>query len=256
MKQTLHILSALLLPMCMMGQVDLDTRIEFTGPPAQRGVDGLAPATVNTSAITVEASLLGTPHWGTATISGSLISVEQTVNPEAHHIGQLIRFVAPASVHGAIQLRIGLLPPLPLLRSDGQTVASGQVRSGAVVEVVNAGEHWVLVAPGEGNCPPGSLQVQDNLCMDAAPASLRSVYEAADLCLEKGGKLCTWGEYYLGCTVLAGQLQGMFQEWEWLDDTSNHTHTADQGGRNTCRSQRASNPVLVQGRVRCCYRPR
>ncbi len=46
-------------------------------------------------------------------------------------------------------------------------------------------------------------------------------------------------------------------EWEWIDDTSNHTHTANQVGRFSCQSQRSANVIVTMtGNTRCCYRTR
>ncbi len=256
MKTLLPFLLACSFPLAMQAQVELNTSLELTGGDGQRGVDGLAPATSPTSVITVEASLLGGAHWAGSTVNEQTITLTPPVPVEMYRPGALFRFSWPAQLDGPILLQTTGLEALPLLRPDGLDPVPGQLRAGAVTEVVHAVDRWILLSPTERGCPTGSLPVHSGLCMDEAPSGLLFIYGAMDHCQARGGKLCTWDEYYLGCAVLAGQLTGMFQEWEWLDETSNHTHTGDQAGRTTCRSQRSSNPVLIQGRARCCYRPR
>ncbi len=250
----LLLLVILFLPFSLCAQVDVGTNIRFTGVDEARGVDGIAPAAVGSAAITVEASLLGTAHWAEATVTGQQITLASTIPVEEYHAGMILRFIWPQDLHGPIDLRTEGLPELPLLRTDGLAFSPGQLAPGTVAEIVQAVDRWILLGPGAHGCPPGALPVHARLCMDQSSSGLLSIYNAMDHCQAKGGKLCTWDEYYAGCQSLQGQLNGAFTEWEWLDDTSNHTHTADQAGRYTCMSQRSSNPVLVQGKARCCYR--
>lgn len=239
-----------------LAQVESTTNIRLTGAAPENKVSGLAMPQQNSAAISVEASVAGIAHWCTATINGNTILLDQQVDPDLLRPNMILRFLAPSSLSGPIQIEVAGAPgTLPLLRPDGFELGAGQVSTGVVVEIVNTVDHWVLLAPLDRGCPPNTLQVRDGLCMDIASAPQQSVFLAIDLCQAKGGKLCTWDEYYSGCTVLAGQLTGMFEQWEWIDDTSNHAHTGDQAGRLTCQSQRSANPVITTyyGKTRCCY---
>jgi len=248
----------LLLPIAPVAfaQVDLDTRLEFTGGEGGRGASIAAEPTSPTSAITVEGSVSGIVHWAEATLTDQTIALSQPVGASAYRPGMFLRFLCPEDLHGPLWLELGDLPPLPLLRSDGLHAVRGQLRTGRVIEIVHAVDHWVLIAPEGKGCPQGALPVHDGLCIDVQSQLPMGVYDAIDHCHAQGGKLCTWDELYLACTVLEGQLQNMHAQWEWLDETSNHTHTANQGVRYTCMSQRSANPVLNTGRVRCCYHTR
>ena len=246
----------LLSPAFCPAQVTLDQAIQLTGVEGERAIDGVASPTWPTSAITVESSLLGTAHWSEATVIGNNIEIDASVPVDAYRSGMLLRFLCPTDLNGAIQLKAVGLSDLPLLRSDGLPPQPGHLRAGAVVEVVNALDRWIILAPTEHGCPPGTTTVHAGLCMDIAPSANMSIYAATDHCQAKGGKLCSWDEYYLGCSQNGAELTGLFTEWEWMDETSNHVHTADQAGRYTCKSQRSANPVLTQGKARCCYHPR
>ena len=245
-----------IVPILGHAQVVLDREIRLMGDPGERVIDGVASPTWPTSAITVGTSVLGIAHWTDAVVNANTIELSSDVPIDAYRPGMLLRFLCPNDLSGALQLGTSGLADLPLLRSDGAAPIPGHLRAGSVIEVVNAVDRWIILAPVEKGCPPGSVAIHDGLCIDVAPSANMIIYNATDHCNAKGGKLCTWDEFHLGCTLNGPQLTGLFTEWEWIDDTSNHSHTADQAGRYNCKSQRSANPVINQGKARCCYHPR
>src|SRR5687768_9499864 len=120
-------------PLMCLAQVNLDQEIRFMGTEDQRAIDGVASPTWPTSAITVETSLLGTAHWTEASLNGNNIGLTAAVPVETYRPGMLLRFICPADLNGAIQLRADGLADLPLLRSDGSPPIPGHLRAGAVV---------------------------------------------------------------------------------------------------------------------------
>ncbi len=238
------------------GQLVLDNSMELTGTPANGYVEGLSSPTAPDAAITVEASLVGSATWATASAASNAITLAPTVHVENYRDGQLLRFVAPAAVQGPSTLACTGLPALPLVRPDGLEPARGQIRPGAVVEVIHAGSRWVLMnVPGRG-CPGGTVAVSERLCVEQASTANTLYYPAAERCTGLGGRLCKWDEYYLACTQHAAELTGL-QNWEWIDDTSNHAHSAVQVGAGTCIAQRSAHPNFTTlGRARCCFAPR
>ncbi|HMC96641.1 MAG TPA: hypothetical protein VKG92_03250, partial [Flavobacteriales bacterium] len=123
-----------------------------------------------------------------------------------------------------------------------------------VCEVMQVQGRFVLLNASEFGCPPGSVAANDHLCIGIGTVSNLLYYEAVDLCANRGGNLCTWDEYYTACVVAQSQLTSLFNNWEWLDDTSNHTHTANQAGRLTCKSQRSESLLDERkGEARCCF---
>lgn len=256
MRITLLFILSFFMPFLMRGQVLIDQEIRLNGAEGLRGVDSIAPPTLPTSAITVESSVLGIAHWADAVLNSNSIELVQPIPATEYRAGMLLRFICPADLDGTLLLRSQGLEDLPLLRADGLAPFPGQLVTGTVVEIVHAVDRWIIISPQERGCPPGTATVHEHLCMDVNSTGPMSIYAATDHCLARGGKLCTWDEYYLSCTVLDTQLENMFSSWEWLDETSNHVHTADQAGRYSCKSQRSVNPVLIQGKARCCYHPK
>ncbi|MBL0127345.1 MAG: hypothetical protein IPP83_07750 [Flavobacteriales bacterium] len=254
MNTYLNLVSLLLLcGTAVHGQVNVDVPVRFIGPDDTRVLDGLADPVSGDAAITVEGSLRSQWAWAGATVQDTTITLAVTPPVSAYTDGLLVRFIAPVNLAGKFTLRLEGLQPLPLVRTDGIPIALGQLGQGRVAEVMLAGGNFVLLGALESGCPQGFLSVNTNYCIETAPPFPANTWHwAVDHCADLGGRLCTWGEYAAACTILTGQLNGMFVNWEWIDDTSNHTHGADQAGRTTCNSQRttlASQP----GRARCCY---
>jgi hypothetical protein len=241
------------------GQVALDRPLQFTGPDVERRVELLGSPTQTTAAITVEASLLGTTNWAEATITGNTITLSPTVPSSTSNTGDLLRFIAPSVAFDSLFLRCAGQLSFPLLRPDGMPPTRGQVSTGALCEVLFAGDRWVLLNAPMRGCPVGTIQVNDRLCIENTVVEQTMFSVANNRCAGMGGRLCGWGEFYLACTTMGAQLPGIGTAWEWLDDTSNHAHTACQAGNGTCTAQRwAAAEALnnYRGRARCCFEPR
>lgn len=248
---------SLLLSMCVCAQMEIDKAVQFTGPSDLRGIDGLDRPTVGSSAVTVEASLVGTASWAEASISGQQVTLTPVVPMDSYRDGTLLRFVAPADLHGPITLGCDELPAVPLTRPDGLPPARGQVIPGAVVEVLYANDTWILLGLTGIGCPPGTVAIGERLCMERASQPNLLWFPAADRCNDLGGRLCSWDEFYVACTQYGSEFTNMLSAWEWLDDSSNHANSAVQVGMSTCTAERWANPNNVTlGRSRCCFTPR
>lgn len=236
-------------------QVQLDTLVRFTGAEGSRRIDGLAPPTEDGSVITVEASLRASYQWATASNVGNSIQLTTTVPVASYENGLLLRFLSPATFQGPVSVSLPALPSVALVRTDGEPPSAGQLIAGRVAEILYAGGTFTLLNAPERNCPPGYLRVNDNYCIEAASSAPVDFFTAAEQCADRGGRLCSWDEHHAACVLLAGQFSNLFADWEYIDDTSNHTHTANQVARTTCTSQRTLLPTVV-ARVRCCHHPR
>ncbi len=238
------------------GQLEVDRAIQVSGTSEQKRVLGLSAPTYGSSAITVEVASSGIVHWATAQLHADTITL--TPQPTtSYRQGLLLRFLSTMDNMGDVWIRLPGLAVNRLVRPDGAALPYSTLRDGRVAEVLFNGNDWILLSASSSTCPVGSIAVNARLCMDVdATPSLR-FYEAVDVCGTRGGKLCTWDEYAAGCILLQDQLNGLFDEWEWIDDTSNHTHTANQVARFTCQGQRSANVITTMvGDTRWCYHPR
>ena len=250
-------IASLLLALVADAQVKLRSDLRFTGPDGERGAVGLATPTSDSAAVTVAVAASGQAHW--ATVNWSLDTLVLQVEPEVvgYRDGLLLRFIPTSENQGATWMKVPGLPSHQVVRHDGSSIPRGSLRPDMVAEVLYANGAWTLLNSSSEQCPPGSLPVNGRLCMDMDAVDGLLFYAAVDHCMQRGGKLCSWDEYAVGCAVLGAQLNGLFDAWEWIDDASNHTHTANQAGRTTCQSQRSANVITTfPGDARCCYHPR
>ena len=248
---------ALCSSLCATAQVEIDVPIRATGPEGQRGINGLGDPINEGAAISVDVASSGQVHWASGTVTADTLTLSVSPGLTYYQDGQLLRFSAVGNDQVMPWIRVGGMAALPVVRSDGLAVQYAPLGSGTVAEILLHAGTWILLNADRATCPPGSVSVNERLCMETNATSGLKIYQAIARCGDRGGKLCTWDEYVAGCTLAGAQLGGLFDEWEWIDDTSNHTHTADQAGRFTCQSQRTANAItLIVGDTRCCYHPR
>ena len=248
-------LIATLLAFAASAQVHVDVPLRLIG--ADRGVDGLATPTSSSSLVTVEGAMRNTYAWANASVAVTAITLYTQPPMAAYRNGSLLRFLAPSDLNGTLTIAVDGLAAEPLLRPDGLPPVVGQLVQGAVCEVMHVDGRFVLMNAAERGCPPGTVQVNERYCIETSSFPNQIIYAAADRCAQRGGRLCTWDEYHAACALQGAQLTGMFNEWEWIDDTSNHTHTAGQAGRTSCQSQRGASVLETTiGDTSCCFHPR
>lgn len=258
MKQAFWIGAAMLGASYVKGQTLSNTHLLLNGPPQQRVLLDVGPPTVTTSAVTVRWAANGQAQWATASVVGQVLVLGSDGPPMSTiRPGTLLRFINPTGSDAGPfywTLQYMGLEALPLLKADGLPVLPGQLRPGVVSEVVYGGEAWVLAGRSERFCPPGFTNVDPQYCIQTndLPATM-GFFPAVEACHALGARLCTWEEFYFACTHLEGQLSGTFDGWEWIDDVSNHGHTADVVGRYTCKDLSDRSPSNANVQVRCCY---
>ncbi len=251
MRRTAQI-TCMLLHLPVLAQVGLDVPVRLVGGAGERRVDSISPPVLPSSAITLMEATQGATHWAPASMEGDTVFLEPQVPVEQARDGLMLRFSAPQALSGDVFIRTGDGAAVPLLRPDGIGIMLGQVLENTICEVVLHGERFILLAPEPRGCPTGSLQVNDRFCFAQDEILNVDYYQAVDACAKKGGRLCKRDEYLTACLLLEDQLIGLFNGWEWIDETSDHTHTADQAGNATCLSHRDSGPPLIH-QTRCCF---
>lgn len=257
MKRWIAPLVALCLPRVLWAQVALGTGIRFTANDPTARLSGLAAPVSGTAAIPVSVYAAGTAHWATATAQGDLLTLEIAPAMSTLTDGLLLRCLVPTENQGPMSIAVPGHATRPLLRTDGEDLPPAALRAGAVAELMFTNGTWLLLNPSTSTCPPGTLRIAGPVCMEVNTVPGLKFYQAVDHCAARGGKLCSWDEYATGCALLQAQLNSLFDEWEWIDDASNHTHSANQAGRYTCQSQRSANALsLITGDTRCCFKTR
>jgi hypothetical protein len=240
-----------------MGQVHLNKPLVLTAPDStQRSIEGLAPASQENALITLDGARSGAYHWGQAGGNGTALTLALQPVCAGYANGLSVRFMPVTPASGAVTLNVDGLGARPIYRGDGLLVSAGQLQPGIIAEAVYADSAFFLRSRAAQGCPTGYLQANSRLCLMRNDTINLSIYNAGKWCTDRGAMLCTWDEYIAACTALLPQLEGTFDDWEWVDDTSDHTHTGVQVGRYACRTQRswgAQEDPNNYARVRCCY---
>lgn len=256
MRAPTHLLS-FILTTAVAAQVTVDRPVVLTGnDPAERTITGLAPAQGDDALIDLDGARSGRYHQAVATQNGTALTLAMAPACSAYADGLEVRFVAPGRAMGAVTVDIDGLGARPLLRSDGARPGFGDIEAGQSVGMVFRDSAFVLMGRAVDRCPDGFLPLNERLCIQRNDTLSMSVFSAANWCMERGARLCTWDEYVYACLKENPQYEGFADDWEWADDTSDHTHTAFQVGRWGCRSARnfaAYETPASFASVRCCY---
>jgi hypothetical protein len=243
-----------------LAQVHVDKPLVLTSTDSTlRTIDGLAPATHESGLVTLGDAQNGRYHWGQA--GGTAMAIQLTLDPPCmgYTNGLTVRFLPASSGYGAVTLNVDGLGAKRIYRSDARPVSVGQLQPGTIVEAVYTDTAFFLMGREQAGCPTGYLPGGGDLCIMRDDTLYMSIYNATKWCFDRGARLCSWDEYIAGCTANQSEMIGLFNEWEWIDDTSDHTHTANQAGRWQCRTQRQWGAVESDNnyaQVRCCLRIR
>jgi hypothetical protein len=254
------LLCSSLLCVLALAQVHVDKPLVLTSTDSTlRTIEGLAPATSGTGLITLGDAQSGLYHWGQ--VSGTPMAIALTLDPPctAYTNGLTVRFLPASSSYGAVTLNVDGLGAKRVYRSDARPVSVGQLQPGTIAEAVYADTAFFLMGREQTGCPAGYLSGGGDLCIMRDDTLSMSIYNATKWCFDRGARLCSWDEYIAGCTANQSEMIGLFNEWEWIDGTSDHTHTANQAGRWQCRTQRQWGAVESDNnyaQVRCCLRIR
>jgi hypothetical protein len=240
----------------LFGQVHLETPLRFSGSTDNSGIFDLPPPEHHASLMTVNGAVLDQVRLASVTTIGDTIYLASQPGVITSAPGLLLRFIALTDLPGRRWLSVNGSIAMPLTRTDGAPTLNGQILEGSLCEVVSTDDSYILLSPALRGCPLGTLAITERSCIATNSVLGLSFYGAMNHCSSQGGTLCTWGEYVAACYLVGNQLNDMFTNWEWMDDTSNHTQTADQVGRTSCMSQRSAGPLGISASTRCCYRPR
>lgn len=240
-------------------QVQLDVPVHFTGTDGERAVEGLGPPVAGSSAVEVRSAVAtGAYSWAEAQVVVDTVRLTVVPALQAYRNGLMLRFKLPTTMEGPSYVRVGPdLPAVPLVRSDGLPPTWGQLAAGRMAEVLFMDDRCILMNLPVTGCPQGFVEMTKRLCIERTPVPDMLFHDAMQRCIHLGGRLCAWDEYVAACVLHGGELDGMLEQWEWLDETSDHTHGADQGGFETCTGRRQRSDLYqAVGHTRCCFHPR
>ena len=260
MNRFLSTLCAVMSCLCAAAQVHLDKPLNLTAAQdSLRRIEGLASPLDATSLITLDNAQQAASNWYTVTGGTTVTQLAGSPPAQAYANGMLIRWIPLAAKSGNVKVNVDGLGTRAVYRTDGLPATEGQVAVAKAVEMIYVDTAFFIMGRSITDCPSGFVRISDEFCIQQNDTLSVSIFTAISHCYARGARLCTWDEYTMACTAYGAQLSGLFDDWEWIDDTSDHTHTVDQVARYSCNGNRAVNAVEAPasfGVVRCCYRIR
>lgn len=145
----------------------------------------------------------------------------------------------------------------PIIFQDGSTIPALRFQNNFVVRVIFNGTEFRVLQYFRNSCPNGFISVNENYCIEINERPTTIFTSAIAICQAVGGNLCSWGEWYYACANLSGQVLNMTNNWEFIDDASDHNETnavIGAPGFGGCESFFSENVDLFNRNFRCCYK--
>lgn len=160
---------------------------------------------------------------------------------------------------GPVTIDLGTAGTFQLRKGPGTLLAADDVLPGETVSVVFDGTAFQLIAArpeARRPCPPGSVAVNTQYCIEVAQHDTAEFDMASITCGQQNGRLCTWGEWWTACYMSETLgLQSMTGDWEWTNNAANADQYVRVVGQSSCTHSATSGGWgSLQRSFRCCYR--
>lgn len=255
------LLTLLLQGILVMGaaQVRVDAPIVLDGPDAgDRQVIGLRDAAAEDEA--VNARTLRDAPYRYAEVSNTAdwqVELDPPLSEVTTGTALMIRSTAGSA--GPVTLTVDGQGPYPLLKGNGTALEAGDIGAGETAYMVFDGTAFQLVGArrlAKRPCPPNAVEVNPLYCIEIAETDSMTFSEAAVVCGERNGRLCTWGEWHRACVIAQSLgLQQISGNYEWTNSAANGDGNVRVVGSTACSAVGTGPAFTAPGRpFRCCYR--
>lgn len=240
-------------------QVRLDRPLVLDGEgDASRRVTGLSDPQHADQALPAGTLRKGTYHFTTAPDGDAWDLLLQPASPGPTP-GMELLIMPSTDNEGPVTIQLDGTDPVALVKDGAVPLVPGDIRAGRIVSVVFDGEAFQLTSGTDMRprpCPNGAVPLHDRVCMEVDERPEEHFPQAAAICGAAGGRLCSWGEMYYGCSR-SEQLGtvNMVGNWEWTNNTANGDGLVRVVGFSSCTHANTSPHVGSTPRnFRCCYR--
>jgi hypothetical protein len=253
------LLAFCVLSLAATAQVRIDAPVELDGTTdADRQVEGLSDADANDEAVNARTLRDGAFRYAEVPGAGDW-AVALTPAPTTLTAGTSLLVRCVNGNDGPVNITVNGLGPYALLKGAGTALVAGDVPSGSMTHMVFDGIAFQLIGGRRmaiRPCPPGSVAVNAQYCIEVAQHDTARFDSASIACGEVHGRLCTWGEWYAACAKAEELgLTGMIGDWEWTNSAANADTYVRVVGSGTCTQAGTGNGYEPPARAfRCCYR--
>lgn len=250
-------IAGLFAPLALLAQLESPTPIVLDGSTnADRQVKGSELPAAADHGATTEAvrfqSVQRSTSIGTNTLTASLAPAATS-----YSAGMMLSVMPSAANDTAVTLNVDGLGPVPVLKFTNEPLDSADLRPGIPVLMVFDGAAFQLISQTGIACPPGMLEVNRDVCVEASPSGPASWYNAVSICNQRGFRLCGWADWFKGCSMPGGFVNSIV-EYEWLDNASNDNNHGKRVGLTTGTTTPdcyGGGTMIPSGsnNFRCCY---
>jgi hypothetical protein len=236
----------------LIAQVEIDNSLIFTGSPANNTISNLGTPSDSTHLVTAEGVQFSQPIFASAT---GINNLSISLNPGISYYtpGMTVYVLAQNSNTDSVQISINGLAQKEVLNAMGLKLTPGEIESNSILQLTYNGTHFQLMNSKASKCPQGFTDVNDRYCIEINERAAANLVNAMSTCNDLNAKLCTWAEWYHACQKTSLALSNMLNNFELVDDTSNHAHTAVGVGSGSCTSQTANLGPATAYPYRCCF---
>ncbi|MEZ4791283.1 MAG: hypothetical protein R2811_14905 [Flavobacteriales bacterium] len=248
-------------PLTVFSQLDMPVRMQLEGPTNEdRQVNGLADPTQGDAAVSADATRAGVVNRATTTGTLHLVGM---VQPEPFELtpGQLVTIVPQEANEAGADLELNSTGSHPLVKWGGLPLDSADLTVGVPARLVFDGVNWQLLNWNARPCPVGSIPANAGHCVDSETRGTGTYYEAVAACVDRGGRLCSFGEWSSACRRDPAFLTTV-TNYEWIEDAANNPNDGKVMGRGyngpdvmeglACEWGWTQAPTIVS-LYRCCY---
>jgi hypothetical protein len=228
---------------------------------------------INNSIMAVPGDSIQISNLGLVTDSSALISLDRTrKNNHLFFESNIISDTAYISIDTTItNIKSGLVIYLKtlnpnsgklilrinnsnfeVLKNNGSILNAGDMIIDKVSLLIYNDGVFHYLNPERGNCPNGFVQPNKKYCIQINE-QLGNFWQSVDNCLSNNYRLCTWSEWYYACSKRVDLgLNGMINNWEWVNQAQNEEHQAKGVGSGKCEIAYHWGFTGILG-YRCCF---
>jgi hypothetical protein len=235
-------------------QVTIDKHIHFISSSTERTIQGIVLNADSSSGVPLSAFLETKLNYVPDPTGASVLYINIPSQISEYKSGMELFIKALSYNTGSISLDINGLGPVEVKKHDTTGFKPYEIIAGQVFRVIYNGSNFILTSVSGLTCPSGFIDVNDDYCIELFERSPASYQVAITTCYSLNARLCTWGEWYYACQNSSLGVQNMVNNYEFIDDASDHTNTVMIVGNGTCKS---FSTFAIMGatnyRYRCCY---
>jgi hypothetical protein len=235
-------------------QVQINKRILFDSVNTNRTIEGIVLAYDSTSGIPYSAYLKTSLNYIENQTGDSTLNIHLPTPLAFYPEGFELFIHATTPNPGVLFLKIDNLNKVEVRKSDSLKLLANEIVKDQIFKVIYTGTYFMLVSPSALKCPTGFVNVNDNFCIEPDERAATTYLSAVDSCFSINAHLCTWGQWYYACQKTSLGLLNMTNNYEYIDDTSDHSNTVLISGNGSCTTT-YSFTITDKGTYsyRCCY---